>query len=83
MRGIMVDVPESEQPKARWAFRLPKDSTKESLRPLADSDDEAEATYYEWAADPTTDANDRAQRRFRAMYRRRLRHQAARRKSHD
>jgi len=76
-------VSEPEQPKAWWAFRLPKDSMKESMRPLADSTDEAEMAYYEWAADPTADANDRAKRRFRAMYRRRLRHLASRRRSDD
>jgi hypothetical protein len=81
--GIIGVVDASEQPKADWVSRLPKDSMKESMRALADSDDEAERSYYESAADPTADANDRSRRRFRAMYRRRIRHRESRTRSGD
>jgi hypothetical protein len=44
-------------------------------RPIVEDDhDEAETEYYESAADPTYVAIERSRRRYRAMFRRRLRH---------
>jgi hypothetical protein len=53
---------------------------REQLARLVDGDhDDAETEYYEAAADPTFVAIERDQRRFRAMFRRRVRHRGAKR----
>jgi hypothetical protein len=78
-----------EQPKAAWALGLSKHSWKRQSREwlswsIANGNDLDEVEWvagiYEGYADPTVDALDRAQRRFRAMYRRRLRHMESRRR---
>jgi hypothetical protein len=51
---------------------------REDLARLVEEDhDEAETEYYEAAADPTFVTIERDQRRFRAMFRRRVRHRDA------
>lgn len=53
----------------------------EDLARLVEADhDEAETEYYEAAADPTFVTIERDQRRFRAMFRRRVRHREANRR---
>ena len=65
----------AESPKAGWVDRLPKGKPlKDELARLVDQDhDEAEAEYYEVAADPEVAALEAAQRRYGGMFRRRLR----------
>jgi hypothetical protein len=49
---------------------------KDALARIVDEDegcDEAESTYYEWASDPLAVQQERAQRRYRGSYFRRLR----------
>ena len=62
--------------KSSWVGRLPSGETnKKALGPLVDEDhDEAETEYYEHFSDPATLTVEQAQRRYRGMYRRRLRH---------
>jgi hypothetical protein len=68
-----VRVPSDKEP---WVKNLPQgEPRKDGLARLVDEDhDEAETSYYEAAADPTFVAVERAQRRYRGMFRRRLRH---------
>jgi hypothetical protein len=68
--------------KSEWVGRLPKGTPmRDDLARLVDSDnDEAETEYYEAACDPTFVAIERDQRRFRAMFRRRVRHPEAKRR---
>jgi hypothetical protein len=68
--------------KAGWVRRLPNGAPmRNDLARLVDSDyDEAETEYYEAASDPTFVSIERDQRRFRAMFRRRIRHRGARRR---
>ena len=69
--------------KAAWVSRLPNGPPmREDLARLVEEDhDEAETEYYESAADPTFVAIERDQRRFRAMFRRRVRHREANRRA--
>ena len=62
--------------KRVWVSHLPAgEATKDALARLVDRDhDEAETEYYEAASDPEYEAIERAQRRYRGMFRRRLRH---------
>jgi hypothetical protein len=68
---------EPDAPKAAWVADLPSGpDDKTSLARIVDEDggrDEAENTYYEVAADPSYVAQQRAQRRFRGAYLRRVR----------
>lgn len=67
----------SEQPeKSAWVRLLRRHgSDADDLAALVEQDsDPFETSLYEDAADPTAVANEREQRRYRAMYRRRLRH---------
>ena len=66
-----------EQPeKSAWVRRLRRHgSDADDLAALVEQDnDPFETSLYEDAADPTAVANEREQRRYRGMYRRRLRH---------
>jgi hypothetical protein len=71
------------QAKALWVKDLPSGRyDKDVLAELVEADhDEAETAYYESFADPTNLQNERARRRYRGMFRRRIRHLAARRKT--
>ena len=71
--------------KAAWVSRLPDGPPmwKDLARLVEEHHDEAETEYYEAAADPTFVAIERDQRRFRAMFRRRVRHRAAARRARD
>jgi hypothetical protein len=62
-------------PKAMWVQGLPVgEPLKDELGRLVDADrDEAEIDYYETAADPTFVFVERERRRYRGMFRRRLR----------
>ncbi len=67
----------SEQPeKSAWVGRLPSHgSDADGLASLIEQhSDPFETDRYEAAADPTALANEDEQRRYTAMYRRRLRH---------
>ena len=61
--------------KSPWVEGLPKgEPLKEGLARLVDEDqDEAEVEHYERVADPTFVAVERARRRYRGMFKRRLR----------
>jgi hypothetical protein len=66
----------SEQPeKSAWVRRLRRHGSEaDDLAPLTEQDnDPFEASLYEAAADPAAVKNEQEQRRYRAMYRRRLR----------
>ena len=65
-----------ESPKSVWVNGLPVgEPAKASLGRLVDVDhDAAEESYYESAADPLFVQIEREQRRYREMFRRRLRH---------
>ena len=69
--------------KAAWVSRLPNGPPmREDLARLVEEDhDEAETEYYEAVADPTFVTIERDQRRFRAMFRRRVRHREANRRA--
>jgi hypothetical protein len=68
---------EGEAPKLGVAEAISNwPDSKSSLARIVDADggrDEAENSYYEAAADPLHLQNERAQRRFRGSYLRRLR----------
>jgi hypothetical protein len=68
---------ERDAPKAGWAGTFPAGPPgKEGLARVVESDggrDEAENSYYEEAADPAFVHLERARRRFRGQYVRRLR----------
>jgi hypothetical protein len=68
---------ESDSPKVPWSASFPDGQASEvTLARLVDADggnDEAEASYYEWAADPHFLAMEKQRRRFRGSLRRRLR----------
>ncbi len=67
----------TEEPeKSHWVRRLRRHGSEaEELAPLVQYDaDPFETSLYEAAADPTAAINERGQRRYRAMNRRRLRH---------
>jgi hypothetical protein len=70
----------AESDKAAWVERLPRgEALKDGLARLVEEDgDAAETEYYEAAADPTFVATEREQRRYRGMFRRRLRHRRRR-----
>jgi hypothetical protein len=80
-------VSNDENPRAAWVERLPQDRPeKYYLAQLVDSDggrDDAENAYYEAAADPQPVALERAQRRYRGSYFRRLRRLRSREKHRD
>jgi hypothetical protein len=67
---------DSNAEKRLWVSGLPKHGAdKDALAELVDEDhDAAETEHYENAADPTYLAVETARRRYRAMFRRRLRH---------
>ena len=69
--------------KAAWVSQLPNGlPIREDLARLVEEDhDDAETEYYEAAADPTFVTIERDQRRFRAMFRRRVRHREADRRA--
>jgi hypothetical protein len=75
---------EGEAPKLGMAAAIPTaPDNKSSLARIVDADggrDEAENEYYEIAADPVNLQNERAQRRFRGSYLRRLRRLQTRRR---
>jgi hypothetical protein len=75
-------VREPDAPKAGWIHGFPASQPdKESLARIVDADggrDEAENSYYEAAADPGFVRTEKAQRRFRGQYLRRLRRLADR-----
>ncbi len=66
-----------DAPKAEWVSELPGGPPeRESLARIVDADggqDDAENTYYEWAADPDAVWLETARHRFRGQYLRRLR----------
>lgn len=66
----------SDSPKTTWVSGLPRgEPDKDSLARLVDGEpSSAEVEYYEDAADPTAVGIERDQRRYRGMFRRRLRH---------
>lgn len=72
----------TESPKHSWVERLlAGEPMKASLGRLVERDgarDQAEVEYYEVAADPSVDGIETAQRRYRAQFRRRLRHRQSR-----
>jgi hypothetical protein len=74
-----------EPEKSAWVNSLPKHgSSAEDLARLVEEDgDEGETEFYEAAADPTNLQNERDQRRYRGMYRRRLRHLMSRRRDRE
>jgi hypothetical protein len=69
---------ERAAPKAGWASRFPAGPPdKKGLARIVEADggrDEAENSYYEEAADPGFVRLEKARRRFRGQYLRRLRH---------
>lgn len=69
-----MDVTDSD--KMPWVEQLPRGKpAKDSLARLIEvAHDEAEVSYYEAVADPTYVAVERQRRRYREMFRRRLRH---------
>jgi len=71
-----VTEPNENAEKHLWVRTLAKHGAdRDALRRLVDYDhDEAETEYYEAASDPRYMLVERLQRRYRAMYRRRLRH---------
>lgn len=73
---------EADPSKVDWVADLPAGpDDKVALGRLVDEDggrDEAENAYYETAADPSYIARQRAQRRFRGGYLRRLRRLSSR-----
>ncbi|HEX5945298.1 MAG TPA: hypothetical protein VFY82_03445 [Acidimicrobiales bacterium] len=71
--------------KAAWVSRLPNGPPmRDDLARLVEEDhDDAETEYYEAASDPTFVAIERDQRRFRAMFRRRVRHREANHRARD
>jgi hypothetical protein len=68
---------ERDAPKARWASSFPAGPPdKDGLARIVEADggrDEAETSYYEEAADPAFVCLEKARRRFRGQYFRRLR----------
>jgi len=68
--------PSTESAKTPWVLRFPEgEPSAVVLGRLVDEDhDEAETAYYEVASDPTYVSIETAQRRYRGMHRRRLRH---------
>jgi hypothetical protein len=74
--AILNDVEDGDTPKA-WVLGLPDGlPEKVPLARVVDADggmDEAENTYYEWAADPDSVHLETTQRRYRGQYLRRLR----------
>jgi hypothetical protein len=74
--GIIGTVSTEDPDKSAWVGELPSgEPDRKSLGPLVDEGhDAAETEYYEHASDPTTVTVEQAQRRYRGMYRRRLRH---------
>lgn len=74
----------SESAKAEWVSRLPNGpASKDDLARLVDEDsarDAAEVGYYESAADPTFALLETQERRFRAQFRRRLRHRLSKKR---
>jgi len=70
-----------ESEKRPWVERLPKGKPlEEELAALVGEDgDEAETSSYEHAADPTFGTIEWAQRRYHAMFRRRLGHRGSKR----
>ena len=66
----------AESDKPLWVQSLPKHgSDAADLARLVEEDgDPAENSYYETVADPTYMQNEQDRRRYRGMYRRRLRH---------
>jgi len=73
-----------ESAKAEWVSRLPNGpASKDDLARLVDEDgahDAAEVSYYESVADPTFALLETQERRFRAQFRRRIRHRLAKRR---
>ena len=71
------DVDRGDHPKAEWVAELPSgEPLRFGLARLVDTDggrDDAENAYYEAATDPDFIQMERAQRRFRGQYLRRLR----------
>jgi len=80
-RGTVRNVEETGSEKEPWVERLPEgEPLKDGLARLVDQDhDAAEVAYYEAAADPIFVAVERDQRRYRGMFRRRMRHLRGRR----
>ncbi|MFC3686955.1 hypothetical protein [Aquipuribacter hungaricus] len=78
---------DAPSPKASWAAQLPGGPPlREELARLVDSDggnDPAENGYFEIANDPQFVAIERAQRRFKAQLRRRLRHRRSKANGRD
>lgn len=76
--GNICDV-QDESPKVGWVAGLPVgEPAKASLGRVVDVDhDAAEEAYYETVADPQFVQIEREQRRYREMFRRRLRHMKA------
>ena len=76
----------AEKPeKSAWVNALPKHgSDAADLAKLVEEDgDPAETAYYEAAAEPVRVQNEQEQRRYRAMYRRRLRHLLSRQREQE
>lgn len=76
----------AEKPeKSAWIKGLPKHgSNAADLAKLVEEDgDPAETAYYEAAADPVQVKNEQERRRYRAMYRRRLRHLLSRQREQE
>lgn len=73
-----------ESAKAGWVGRLPQGpALKDDLARLVDEDgarDTAEVGYYESAADPTFASLESQKRRFRAQFRRRIRHRLSKKR---
>jgi hypothetical protein len=73
---------ERDAPKAGWASSFPAGPPdKDGLARIVDADggrDDAENSYYEEAADPGFIRLEKAQRRFRGQYFRRLRRLSSR-----
>ena len=66
----------TDSEKVGWVEQLPEgESLKNGLaRLVAEDQDQAETEYYESASDPTFVAIEREQRRYKGMFRRRMRH---------
>jgi hypothetical protein len=78
---VTDEVPE----KSAWVRRLRRHgSDADDLAALVEQDgDPFETSLYEDAADPSSVTNERDQRRYRAMYRRRLRHLGGRERDRE
>jgi hypothetical protein len=79
--GVTAEKPE----KSAWVNALPKhgSSAADFGKVVEEDGDAAETEYYDLAADPTYVRNEQDQRRYRGMYRRRLRHLLARKRDRE